>query len=288
MLGLAERGMKRLAYGLWRFAPDDLDNCLAMLKLARESGIDHLDTADVYGKGTFGGAESLLGVVRKTAPSLLDGAMIATKAGCQPGSPYNSSPAYLTNACDASLKRLGVARIDLFYIHRPDFLSHPADVAGALDKLVEAGKIASVGVSNYTTAQIEALTRYLRAPLRAHQVEFSPAHVAPLYDGTADQAMKKKFPLVAWSPLAGGRLTDEGPADLAKSREVLAHLAARYGVTPAAIAIAFLMAHPAPVTPILGTTNPDHLREALAGASVSLERADWYAVVEAARGQRMP
>ena len=91
-----------------------------MIAVARENGIDLYDTADVYGGASgFGGAETLLGEVRKRAPKLLDGAVIATKAGCEPGSPYNSSPAYLKAACEASLKRLGVPRIDLFYVHRP-------------------------------------------------------------------------------------------------------------------------------------------------------------------------
>jgi predicted oxidoreductase len=289
MLGLSERGKKRLSYGFWRYREDQVDAAIAMIALMRASGIDHFDTADVYG-GTsgFGGAEKLLGAVRVKAPKLLDGAVIATKAGCEPGSPYNSSPAYLKAACEASLKRLGVPRIDLFYIHRPDLLAHPADVAGALDDLVSAGKIASVGVSNYSTAQVEALSRYLKAPIRAHQIEFSAACVAPLFDGTLDQAMKKKFAVVAWSPLARGGLAEGGPANLANLRAVLARLAVRYGTTPNAIAMAFLLAHPALVTPILGTTNEVRARECLDGLNVTLGRRDWYDIVEAARGTPMP
>lgn len=289
MLGLSEQGKRRLAYGFWRYHADQIDDGMRMLALARENGIDHLDTADVYGgQSGFGGAERLLGAIRKQAPKLLDGAVIATKAGCEPGSPYNSSPAHLEAACDASLARLGVARIDLFYIHRPDLLTHPADVAGALDDLVAAGKIASVGVSNFTTAQIEALARYLKAPIRAHQIEVSAGRVEPLFDGTLDQAMKKKIAVAAWSPMAGGRLGEGGPAEFARVRETLGVLASKYGTSPTAVAIAFLQMHPACVTPILGTTKPERLRDALDSASLTLSRSDWYAVVEAARGQRMP
>lgn len=289
MLGLSERGKKRLAYGFWRYHADQVDEGVKMLALARENGIDHLDTADVYGgQSGFGGAERLLGGIRKQAPKLLDGAVIATKAGCEPGSPYNSSPAYLAAACDASLSRLGISRIDLFYVHRPDLLTHPADLAGALDDLVTAGKIVSVGVSNFTTSQIEALARYLKAPIRAHQIEFSAGHVQPLFDGTLDQAMKKKIAVAAWSPMAGGRLGEGGPPELARVRETLAALAAKYGAPPTAIAIAFLQMHPACVTPILGTTKPERLREALDAAKVMLSRPDWYAIVETARGERMP
>lgn len=289
MFGLSERGKKRLAYGFWRYGAEQVESAISMISLARENGIDHFDTADVYGHTSgFGGAERLMGEVRKRAPKLFDGAFIATKAGCAPGMPYNSSPAYLKAACEASLQRLGISRVDLFYIHRPDFLAHPADVAGALDGLVAEGKIAAVGVSNYTVAQVEALTRYLKAPIRVHQIEFSAGHVEPLYDGTLDQAMKHKFAIAAWSPLARGRLGNEGPAELARTREVLAKLAGEYGVSQSAVAIAFLQAHPAPVTPILGTTRPERLKDALAASSIELAPRDWYDIVEATRGVRMP
>jgi predicted oxidoreductase len=289
MLGLSERGRKRLAYGLWRYTEAQVDEAIAMLSLARENGIDHFDTADVYGGVSgYGGAERLLGAVRKKAPKLFDGATLATKAGCDTVSPYRSSPGYLIAACDGSLSRLGVARIDLFYIHRPDLLTHPADVAGALDDLVAAGKIASVGVSNYSATQIEALARYLKAPIRIHQLELSAGHVTPLFDGTLDQAMKCHMAVAAWSPMAGGRLGPDGPETFAAVRAVLARLGNQYGVTPTAIAMAFLLMHPAAITPILGSTRPERLREALAGLTVNLSRREWYDIVEAARGQRMP
>ncbi len=289
MLGLSERGKKRLAYGFWRYGIGDVDKAITMLSVARESGIDHLDTADIYGgHDGFGGAEFMLGEVRKRAPKLFDGAFIATKAGIEPGSPYNSSPARLKTACEDSLKRLGVPRIDLFYIHRPDLLTHPADVAGALDDLVAEGKIADVGVSNFTTAQVEALARYMKSPIRTHQVEFSAGFVAPLFDGTLDQAMKKNFAVTAWSPLARGGLGESGPAELKAVRDKLVEIASRYGVSPTAIAIAFLTMHPAAVTPILGTTRPERLGEVVAGARLTLARREWYDILEAARGEPMP
>jgi predicted oxidoreductase len=289
MLGFSEQGSQRFAYGFWRWREGDIDAAERILSLARDSGIDHFDTADVYGgEGGFGSAERLLGAIRKHTPSLLEGAVIATKAGCEPGSPYNSSPAYLTSACDASLKRLGVERIDLFYVHRPDFLSHPAELAATLDSLVKAGKIACAGVSNFSVAQVSALAQHLKAPIAAHQLEFSAGHIAPLYDGTLDQAMERRIAVAAWSPLARGGLGESGPANLARSRKVLEHLAGKHGSTPTAVAVAFLLKHPAPVTPILGTTKPERLQECLAAAKLNLSRADWYALVEAARGTHMP
>jgi predicted oxidoreductase len=289
MLALSECGKKRLAYGFWRFTAGQVDEAIAMIEQMRAAGIDHLDTADVYGGASgFGGAETLLGAVRVRATKLLDGAVIATKAGCAPGTPYNSSAPYLTAACEASLKRLGIERIDLFYVHRPDLLAHPAEVAGALDDLVREGKIASVGVSNYTVAEVAAFKRFLKAPLVAHQIEFSAGHIDPLFDGTLDQAMAEGIAAAAWSPLARGGFADNGPAALAPVRATLAKLAVAHGTSPTAIAIAFLLAHPAAVTPILGTTSPARARECLDALKIDLSRRDWYDVVEAARGKRMP
>jgi predicted oxidoreductase len=290
MLALSSPKTKRFAYGFWRYREDEVEAAQSMLSLARESGIDHLDTADVYGgPGGFGGSERLLGALRARAPGLFEGAVLATKAGVEHGSPYNSSPEYLTAACEASLVRLGVERVDLFYIHRPDFLTHPADLARTLDTLAAAGKIGAVGVSNFTPHQLDALSRHMKAPIQVHQLEFSAAHVAPLYDGTLDQAMGRGISVAAWSPLAGGRL---GGADktgaLERVREILNKFSALHGVPSTAIALAFLRKHPAPVTPILGTTSPSRLAECLKAANVELSRAEWYAIVEASRGEKMP
>ena len=289
MLGLSEGSEKRLAYGFWRHREHEVETTMETLAIARENGIDHLDTADIYGGADgFGASERLLGAIRTRAPELLKGTFIATKAGIEFGSPYNSSAAYLKAACDGSLSRLKVERLDLFYIHRPDLLTHPAELAATLDGLVEAGKIAAVGVSNFTVHQVTALAHFLKAPLRVHQIEFSAVHVAPLFDGTLDQAMERGIAVAAWSPLAGGDLFKDKTPECKRVREALTRIGKEHGATPAAVALAFLQQHPAGVTPILGTTNAGRLREALAANALTLTRRDWYAVVEAARGSRMP
>jgi predicted oxidoreductase len=290
MLALSVPGKKRLAYGLWRYREDEIDRAVEMLSLAREHRIDHLDTADVYGgPGGFGGSERLLGNVRRRAPELFDGAVLATKIGVEPGSPYNSSREYLTAACEASLSRLRVECIDLLYIHRPDLLTHPDDLARTLDGLVASGKVAAVGVSNFTTAEFDALSRFMKAPIRVHQLEFSAAHVEPLFDGTLDQAMAHGTAVAAWSPLAGGRFGGgEATPAIARVRDVLQTIAQRHGVSPAAAALAFVQSHPAPITPIIGTKNPQRLRDCLKANGCALSRAEWYAIVEACRGERMP
>lgn len=292
MLALSVPGVRRFAYGLWRYSEDEIDAAVEMLSLARENGIDHFDTADVYGgPNGFGGSERLLGSVRDRAPGLFEGAVLATKIGVERGSPYNSSRKYLIAACEGSLSRLRVERIDLLYIHRPDLLTHPADLAQTLDDLVTVGKVAAIGVSNFTTAQFDVLSRYMKTPIRVHQLEFSAAHVDPLFDGTLDQAMAHGMAITVWSPLAGGRLGETNAAatpTISRVRETLQRIAEHTGVPPAAVALAFLHRHPAPVTPIIGTRKPERLRDCLKANACVLSRSDWYAIVEACRGERMP
>jgi len=290
MLALSVPEKRRFAYGFWRYCEDEIDAAMEMLSLARENGIYHFDTADIYGGANgFGGSERLLGAVRARAPGLFDGAVLATKIGIERGSPYNSSRAYLSAACDGSLSRLRVERIDLLYIHRPDLLTHPADLAQTLDELVSSGKVAAIGASNFTPAEVDALSQYMKAPIRVHQLEFSAAHVDPLFDGTLDQAMVHGIAVAAWSPLAGGRLggSDATPA-ISRVCVTLQRISEYTGVPPAAVALAFLHRHPAPVTPIIGTKNPARLRDCLKAYDCALSRADWYAIVEACRGEKMP
>jgi predicted oxidoreductase len=128
----------------------------------------------------------------------------------------------------------------------------------------------------------------MKAPLAVHQIEISLAHVAPLFDGTLDQAMERNIAIAAWSPLAGGRLGGTDTPQFVRLRETLSHIAERMDTSPSAVALAFLQRHPAPVTPILGTKTMDRLRDCLKASTLELSRADWYTIVEASLGKRMP
>ncbi|MEM8772429.1 MAG: aldo/keto reductase [Pseudomonadota bacterium] len=277
-----------IAYGLWRYGRDDLGQMQTMVAAARELGIDHFDTADVYGYPEVGAAERLLGALRDKAPSLLEGAEIATKAGVDIGTPYNASRAYIEKAIDASLERLQTNCIDLFYIHRPDMLAHPAETAAALDAIIASGKAKSLGVSNYAPEQIKSLNAFLQTPLSAHQVEFSTLHVNPAADGVFDQAMANDMRVYAWSPLGGGRLFTDGDTQSKRVRYVLSDIAERYECSPMAAALAFVMTHPAGVRPILGTSNPSRLKDAVSAENIRLDRKDWYALYQASTGEKLP
>ena len=299
-LGASSLACFPIAYGCWRLVGDDVRAARAKLEAALGLGIDLFDLADVYGLdhggSAFGESEALFGRVLADAPSLRDRMLVATKGGIVPGVPYDSSAAHLIAACDASLARLRTPYLDLYQIHRPDWLAHPEETAGALARLRDAGKIREVGVSNFTPAQVDALQRFLPFRLATQQPEFSCWELAPLGDGVLDQCLRDGITPLAWSPLAGGRLGMDAAsarrqpdgARLAALIETLDRLAARDAVPRAAVAIAWLLAHPAGVVPIVGTQRPERLADCLRAFDVALSRSDWYAVAVASRGAALP
>jgi predicted oxidoreductase len=291
-LGDSSLMVSPLAWGMWRFRGDDLDAATALVEAALSVGINFFDTADIYGPDhgeSFGAAEALLGRVFARSPSLRGAMVLATKGGIEMGVPYNSSADYLTGACEASLRRLGVERIDLYQIHRPDTLAHPAEVARALAGLRSAGKIAEVGVSNHTPAQVAALAAHLPFKLASIQPEFSPLTIEPLYDGVLDQALELGLGVMAWSPLAGGRLAADSPEGIAAEvAAVLDDLATTHGASRSALAYAWIMAHPAKPVPIVGSQRLSRIHEAVEALKITLSRSEWYRVLTAARGAPLP
>ena len=262
-----------------------------MLETGLELGMNLVDTADIYGLGwggkAFGEAEENLGRILAAAPGLRGDMVLATKGGIVPGVPYDSSKAAITAACEASLRRLRTDVIDLYQIHRPDMLTHPAELAEALSGLRESGKVREVGVSNFTTGQHEALAAHLPFGLATAQPEFSAAHLAPLRDGTLDLCMRDGVLPLAWSPLGGGRLAD-GSGTRPELLGVLDRLAAREGVDRATVAVAFVLAHPARPVALLGTQRPERLTRLALATGVHLDRSDVYDVIEASEGARLP
>jgi predicted oxidoreductase len=291
-LGATDIHVSRLAWGMWRFKGDDLAHARALVDAALDSGINLFDTADIYGyKGRdgFGDAEKLLGRLFAADPGLRRAMVLASKGGIIPGVPYDSSADYLTAACDASLRRLGTDHLDLFQVHRPDVLTHPAEVARTLESLVASGKVRAVGASNHTPSQTAALLAHLAIPLASLQPEFSPLALEPLTDGTLDLAMQHGISVLAWSPLAGGRLG--APGDDERATRVCAELdaqATRFGVSRSAAAYAWSMAHPAGIIPIVGSQQANRIREAADAYKVRWTRTDWYRLLVAARGAALP
>ncbi|MCY3924122.1 MAG: aldo/keto reductase [bacterium] len=281
----------RLGLGCWRFVARPDVELRELVETALELGMNLMDTADVYGLDwggkAFGEAEANLGRVLAAAPSLRDQIVLATKGGIIPAVPYDSGPAAITAACEASLRRLGCDVIDLYQIHRPDLFTHPAALAEALAGLREQGKIREVGVSNFTVSQHEALAGCLPFPIAGSQPEFSALHLAPLRDGLLDWCMLHGAAPLAWSPLAGGRLADGAGVPRALA-EVLDGLAERESADRAAVALAFVLAHPSRPVALVGTQRPERLRRAAAALSMHLDRSDVYDIIEASEGTPLP
>ena len=290
-LGKSGLVVSSIAWGMWRFAGDDVAAARARVEAALAAGVTLFDTADVYGPDNgepFGAAEKLLGRVLAEDRALRQRMTIATKGGIVLGVPYDSSARAIAAAIDASLTRLGVDHIDLWQIHRPDILTHPAEVARALEDAHRAGKIGAAGVSNYTASQAAALMACLDLPLVSHQPEFSALCLAPIPNGVFDQAMAYDMAVLAWSPLAGGRLANPGDA---RARAVVALLDAKAeeaGVTRSAAAYSWIMAHPARPIPIAGTQNPARIAEIAGAYAPRWTRTEWYAVLQASMGEPLP
>ena len=292
-LGTSGIEISPIAWGMWRLAENGRSAAEAarLVHAALDAGINFLDTADIYGfdgSGGFGDAEALLGEVLSAEPALRGRMVLASKGGIMPPLPYDQSAGYLTAALDKSLARLKTDCIDLYQIHRPDILAHPQEVARVLDDAVAAGKIRTIGVSNFTVHQTAALNQFLGNRLVSTQPEISPLRITCFENGELDQAMMLGLTPLAWSPLGGGRLVD--PAS-ERDRAVAAELdrvAAQYGVSRSVAAYSWLMAHPAGIVPIIGSQQPARILEGAAALQVQWNRTDWYAVLVAARGERLP
>lgn len=282
-----------LAYGLWRFTNTDTAAAHALIETALDAGMILIDTADIYGLGWggthFGQVEEILGQVLASSPGLRDRMVLATKGGIMPPLPYDSSHNYLIEAVDKSLARLQVDVIDLWQIHRPDMFTHPAQVAETLSMLRDQGKIREVGISNHTVAQHDALAKHLPFDIETSQPEYSVLNLGPLRDGTFDICMRDGVTPMAWSPLGGGRLFATGDdAPPAALIELLDQLAEREGVDRAAIAYAFVLAHPSRPIAIVGTQTPERILGARDALGVTLTRDDVYSIVEASEGVPLP
>lgn len=293
ILGNSGIEVSPIAWGMWRLAENGRTaaDAARLVYAALDSGITFLDTADIYGfngSGGFGDAEALLGAVLAAEPALRDRMVLATKGGILPPLPYDQSPDYLRKAIDDSLRRLKVDSVDLWQIHRPDILAHPQEVARVLDDAVASGKVKTLGVSNFTIGQIAALQHFLGHKLVATQPEISPLRIDCFANGELDQAMMLGLTPLAWSPLGGGRLAaPEAPRDKAVAAALDA-VAAAQGVSRSVAAYSWLMAHPAGIIPIIGSQNAERIAEGAEALKVRWTRTDWYAVLVAARGERLP
>lgn len=285
--------MSRIVYGMWRLG-DDRDtspsHVEAKIQACLDQGITTFDQADIYGEYV---AEAVLGGALKAHPALRNQMQIVTKcdivAPCGRYSDakvkyYDTSRAHIEKSVDISLKEMAIEHIDLLLIHRPDPLMDHNETGAALDDLVASGKVGNIGVSNFRPWDWDLLQSAMKTKLVTNQIEISLAEISPFTNGDLAFHQKQGDAMMAWSPLGGGNIIgNEGNLGI-----VLDDIANAYGVDRGAVAVAFLLAHPAKILPVMGTNNLSRIATISDALKVKLDRENWYRLYEAALGKEVP
>ncbi|MDJ0627342.1 MAG: aldo/keto reductase [Rhodobacter sp.] len=287
--------VSRIVYGMWRLG-DDPDpapgKIQAKIEACLDQGITTIDQADIYGGYA---AEALFGACLKAAPGLRDRIEIITK--CDIVAPvgryadarvkyYDTSSAHISASIDNSLKSMGIEQIDLFLIHRPDPFMNAEDTGAALDAAVACGKVRAVGVSNFKPHDWTLLQSAMRTPLVTNQIEISLQAHEPFSNGDIAYLQERRIPPMAWSPLGGGALV-VGAADTGLLK-ALARVADRQETDRTAVAIAWLLAHPGLILPVMGTNRLDRIRRFSDALAVEMDRQTWFELYTAALGHEVP
>lgn len=300
-VGSSELESSRLVYGCMRIAGSgsqhDLDKGKRALRAAIDAGYTQFDHADIYGNGL---CETAFGEFLRDNPGLRERIIVTTKCGIRvAGDPSEDSPArydfsaaHIANSVEGSLKRLGIERIDLLLLHRPDYLFRADEVAVTLEALKASGAVANFGVSNFSPAQVELLQSAVGDALLVNQVEINLHNVRALTDGTLDQCQRLGMTPQAWCPLAGVAYPAWGntfaEADEQRVRAELRRQCEKYKVEDWIISLAWLLKHPARISPIIGSTTPERIEAAKQALDVKYERVDWYRLLEARNGAPVP
>lgn len=294
------RSLSQMAYGVWRLS--EADNTSVSANLARidaclAQGITTFDHADIYGDYS---CETLFGEAIKARPSVRQDIEIVTKTDIMLLSQkhpstrvkhYDTSPAHVTASVERSLQRIGVDVIDLLLIHRPDPLCDATALGACLDGLIDSGKVRGVGVSNYMPWDVDLLQSRMKHRLQTNQIELSLLQTAPFINGQVAHAQQHRMPIMAWSPLGGGRLhsqaTQAGTA-AARLAPKLSELAKASGTDTTAVAMAWLMHHPVGVMPVMGSNQLDRIGAFAQALKVPMDRQTWFELYELANGHEVP
>lgn len=294
------RSLSRMAYGAWRLseAADHTVNAnLARIDSCLAQGITTFDHADIYGDYR---CEALFGQAIQARHSLKDQIEIVTKTDIMLRSAqwpdtrikhYDTQPAHVRASVDRSLTRLGVDVIDLLLIHRPDPLMDAQALGECLDSLIDCGKLRGVGVSNFMPWDIDLLQSRMNHRLQTNQLELSLLHTAPFINGQLAHAQQHRMPVMAWSPLGGGRLHAQAATPgtaAARLAPKLSELAQAADTDTSAVAIAWLMHHPAQVLPVMGSNQLERIHQFASAERVPMDRQTWFELYELANGHEVP
>ncbi len=290
--------LSHVVWGSWRSldypATDTPDKLARHIEGCLELGVTSIDLADIYGgfkvEAHVGTALALTGVDRRQI-------QLVGKCGIRPVSKarsenrvkhYDTTPEHIERSVANSLEALRTDYLDLLLLHRPDPLLDADAVAETLQGLVRRGAVRGLGVSNYTPAQLDLLQSRLELPLLTNQVQCSPLHTQPVFDGTFDQAQRLRMPPMLWSPLGGGKLFKPQRGSDKLIAAALDEVGRRMGLGRAETAIAWLATMPSRPIPILGSCTLEHVVAQAEAARRRVERQDWFTIFEAALGEPVP
>ncbi len=293
--------VSEISLGCMRIAGMTNPEISHLIHTALDEGVTFFDHADIYSDGQ---SEARFAEALDMNASVREKMMLQSKCGIRKGM-FDFSKEHILEAVDGSLKRLRTDYLDVLLLHRPDALVEPEEVAEAFTILHESGKVKHFGVSNQNPMQIELLTKFVKQKIAFNQLQFSITNtgmidaginvnmqIDPSIDrdgGILDYCRLKGITIQPWSPFQYGFFegvfldNDKFP----ELNQVINDMAAAKGVTNTAIAIAWILRHPAKMQPIVGTTNADRLKDICKASDITLSRQEWYAIYLAA-GNKLP
>lgn len=258
---------------------------------ALDAGIRWFDHADIYGGGD---CERIFGRWLRDNSSRRENILLQSKCSIVPGKMYDCSKNYILSAVDGILRRLETDYLDVLLLHRPDALMEPQEVGEAFACLRESGKVKRFGVSNFSAMRLALLQKHVDQKLEFDQMQFGPAQASLVRfameannqgavnrDGELlDYCMLRDVTIQAWSPLQHGMIAGcfLGNPRFSALTDKLTQIAGRYGVSPAAIAVAWILRHPARLQTISGSMNETHFDEMAAARGITLTREEWYEI----------
>ena len=285
--------VSRLVYGMWRLTDDQntsAEHIRNKLAACLDQGITTIDQADIYGgyqaEEIFG--NTLQGTALRNQIEIVTKCDIVAPAGRHKAARvkyYDTSRAHILASVEHSLRLMHTDHIDLLLLHRPDPLMNHFETGAALDEMVASGKVCAVGTSNFRPHDWNLLQSAMKTPLVTNQIELSVLAHQPLTNGDVAFHQMNATPIMAWSPLAGGALFNGKNKPLT---DLLGRIAQTQAVDLSAVAVAWLLAHPARIIPVMGTNNIARIQRFSDALKVPMDRQTWYEIYTAALGHEVP
>lgn len=292
-----KQDLSRISLGFWRLLEWHMSEkeLQYYIENVLELGITTMDHADIYGNYE---CEKVFGDILKQQPGLRHSMEIVTKCGIQLKSDkfperklkiYNTSKSHIIESVNNSLKNLATDYIDLLLIHRPDPFISLEEVTEAFNQLEKEGKVLYFGVSNFNPLQFKALNASFDKRLVANQIEISPYQLEHFDNGNLDYCMKENITPMSWSPLAGGKLIQPDDDRSNRIHLKLKEISNELEISDISqLILAWLLAHPSGIVPIIGTGKLEHAQSAVASTEIKLSLEDWFRIYIEATGKELP